>query len=64
MLTWARARSEGYQFERLVRPPRLHRKAQENIEGDLLGDVSTSLLPERGVPKVPDLLPIVMSKKR
>src|SRR5262249_7810209 len=34
LFTWARGRSPiVYQFERLVRPPRLHRPGQENTQG-------------------------------
>src|SRR5207253_1821155 len=35
MLTWTRHRSQVYEFERLVRPPRLHRKDQEATEGEI-----------------------------
>jgi hypothetical protein len=64
MLTWARSRSEVYQFERLVRPPRLHRKDQENTQGALLEDVQLEIQPAHGVPTVPDLMPVVVLKKR
>jgi len=63
VLTWARSRSEVYQFERLVRPPRLHRKDQENIKGELLDDVHLAIQPAHGVPTVPDLMPVVILKK-
>jgi hypothetical protein len=64
VLTWARSRSEVYQFERLVRPPRLHRKDQENTLGELLEDVQLAIQPAQGVPTVPDLMPVVILKKR
>jgi hypothetical protein len=63
-LTWARSRSEVYQFERLVRPPRLHRKDQENTQGELLEDIQLAIQPAHGVPAVPDLMPVVILKKR
>jgi GTPase SAR1 family protein len=64
VLTWARSRSEVYQFERLVRPPRLHRKDQENTQGELLDDVRLATQPAYGMPSVPDLMPVVILKKR
>lgn len=60
MLTWARSRSSLYQFERLVRPPRLHRRAEENTRGELLENVTVTVTPEGGLPKVPDLMPVVI----
>jgi hypothetical protein len=60
MLTWARSRSSLYQFERLVRPPRLHRRAEENTRGELLENVTLTVTPEGGLPKVPDLMPVVI----
>lgn len=62
-LTWARNRSDVYQFERLVRPPRLHRKDQPNKEGELLENVIATVTPESGLPRVPDLMPVVILKK-
>jgi hypothetical protein len=62
MLTWARNRSQVYQFERLERPPRLHRKGQDNTEGEVLEAVSLLIAPEDGVPKIPDLMPVVPVK--
>jgi hypothetical protein len=59
LLTWARARSAVYQFERLVKPPRLHARGQDNTSGELLEDLTLVVFPERGVPRVPDLLPVV-----
>jgi hypothetical protein len=59
MFTWARARSATYQFECLRRPPRLHGKDQENTAGTLQEGVRLTILPEDGVPKVPDLMPVV-----
>lgn len=59
ILTWARNRSQVYQFERLVRPPRLHPKDQANTLGEVQEGISLEILPEDGVPKVPDLMPVV-----
>src|SRR5262249_34535260 len=64
VFTWSRGRSLVYQFERLVRPPRLHRKDQENTAGELKDGVVLSVVPERGVPRLPDLLPVVDLRKR
>jgi hypothetical protein len=58
-LTWARSRSQMYQFERLVRPPRLHQKDREVTEGDVAKSVSLEVSPDNGVPRVPDLMPVV-----
>jgi len=59
MLTWARNRSQLYQFERLARPPRLHPKDKENTQGEVQEGISLEITPEGGVPKVPDLMPVV-----
>jgi hypothetical protein len=59
MLTWARNRSQVYQFERLLRPPRLHSKDKENTRGEVQEGISLDIIPEDGVPKVPDLMPVV-----
>lgn len=59
MLTWARSRSQVYQFERLVRPPRLHAKDKENTQGEVQEGISLEITPEDGLPKVPDLMPVV-----
>jgi hypothetical protein len=59
MLTWARNRSQVYQFERLSRPPRLHPKDKENTAGEVQEGISLEVSPEGGVPKVPDLMPVV-----
>ncbi len=59
MFTWARDRSSMYQFERLVRPPRLHRKDEPNTNGKLEEGVRVTVVPADGVPRVPDLLPVV-----
>jgi hypothetical protein len=64
MFTWSRSRSLDFQFERLLRPPRLHRPDQENTAGDLKPDVQLRVMPERGVPRLPDLLPVVQLQKR
>src|SRR5262249_27358725 len=63
LLTWARNRSQVYQFERLARPPRLHRKGEKNTEGLLLDDVFLTVKePGGGVPKIPALIPVVNLK--
>jgi hypothetical protein len=57
MLTWAANRSQVFQFQRLLLPPRLHRKGQPNLEGERLPQVTVEVVPEGGIPQVPDLLP-------
>jgi hypothetical protein len=63
LFTWSACRSLVYQFERLVRSPRLHRKDQENTAGEIAEGVLL-IVPEGGVPRVPDLLPVVKLEKR
>ncbi len=64
LFTWARSRSpQVYQFERLVQPPRLHRPNQENTEGKIAEGVLLTGIPERGIPPVPDLMPVVRLEK-
>jgi hypothetical protein len=62
LFTWNRSRSQVYQFERVLYPPRLHRKGQEATDGEVANGVTLSVLPENGLPRVPDLLPIVPFK--
>jgi hypothetical protein len=59
MLTWVRGHSLMYQFERLTRPPRLHKGNEATTSGTLEEDVRLSILPSDGVPRVPDLMPVV-----
>jgi hypothetical protein len=61
--TWARARSLVYQFECLSWPPRLHRKDQENTQGEIAEGVVVEISPEKGLPAIPDLLPEVPLKR-
>jgi hypothetical protein len=62
-LTWTQAHSGAYQFERLLRPPRLHRSAEPSAEGTLLEGIQLTITPADGVPRVPDLMPIIWSAK-
>jgi hypothetical protein len=59
MLTWARYRSTVYQFECLRRPPRLHKASEPNTAGSLEEGVRLTITPDDGVPRVPDLMPVV-----
>ncbi len=59
VLTWARNRSQVYQFERLQRPPRLHPKDKANTQGEVQEGISLEFPPEAGIPKMPDLMPVV-----
>jgi hypothetical protein len=59
MFTWARDRSLRYQFERLARPPRLHKSGEPSSSGTLAEGVRLLVTPPDGLPRVPDLLPVV-----
>lgn len=59
LLTWSVCRSQMYQFERLTRHPRLHRKEQPNTQGKLIKEAILAVTPATGVPRVPDLMPVV-----
>lgn len=59
MLTWALARSSFAEFECLRRPPRLHKADEKNTEGSKQESIRLILHPEDGVPRVPDLMPVV-----
>ncbi len=59
MLTWVRSHSLMYQFERLIRPPRLHKTKEATTNGTLEEEVRLTILPADGVPRVPDLMPVV-----
>jgi hypothetical protein len=59
MFTWVRSRSLTYQFERLTRPPRLHKANEATTRGTLEEEVRLTIIPADGVPRVPDLMPVV-----
>jgi hypothetical protein len=63
LFTWSVCRSQVFQFERLVRPPRLHRKDQLPTEGELAEDVSL-IIAVGIVPRLPDLIPVVKLEKK
>jgi hypothetical protein len=48
-----------YQFERLLRPPRLHRVDEPYMKGERMEGVRVIVSPPEGWPRVPDLLPVV-----
>jgi hypothetical protein len=58
-LTWTRGHSTAFQFERLLRPPRLRPTSEPAGEGTLAEGVELTVVPADGVPRVPDLLPVV-----
>jgi hypothetical protein len=60
VFTWSRCRSEVYQFERLSREPRLHRKDQKTTEGKLAEGVTLTVTQGSGIPSMPDLVPVVL----
>jgi GTPase SAR1 family protein len=62
LFTWSLCRSQMYQFERLVRPPRLHRADQQATDGDLILDAGLSISVGI-VPRIPDLMPVVKLKQ-
>jgi hypothetical protein len=62
--TWLLSRSQLYKFERLVRPPRLHKAGAEPTTGSLAEGVRVLIQPAGGVPTVPDLLPVVRLGRR
>lgn len=59
MFTWVRCHSLMYQFERLARPPRLHQTKEEATRGTLAEEVRLLIVPAEGLPRLPDLMPIV-----
>jgi hypothetical protein len=58
--TWSRCRSDVYQFERLTREPRLHRKDQKATEGKVAEGVHLTVTQGIGIPNLPDLMPVVI----
>ena len=64
MFTWVRGRSLMYQFERLVRPPRLHKVKEATTSGTLEEKVRLTITPPEGIPHLPDLLPVVRLEKK
>jgi hypothetical protein len=62
-LTWSRGHSTVYQFERLLRPPRLHRTTEASDEGELEEGINLIIAPSDGVPRIPDLMPVVKNAK-
>jgi hypothetical protein len=64
MFTWVRGRSLMYQFERLARPPRLHKVKEATTSGTLEEKVRLIITPPEGIPPLPDLLPVVRLEKR
>jgi GTP-binding protein EngB required for normal cell division len=59
VFTWVRSHSLMYQFERLARPPRLHKSREEASAGTLEEKVHLTITPSEGLPRLPDLLPVV-----
>jgi hypothetical protein len=57
--TWVRGHSLMYQFERLTRPPRLHKGKEPATTGTLEEKVQLTITPADGVPRLPDLMPVV-----
>ncbi|HEY7309586.1 MAG TPA: hypothetical protein VH643_09545 [Gemmataceae bacterium] len=59
--TWSMCHSLMYRFERLTRPPLLHKDKEM---GTLEEKVHLVIVPADGVPRVPDLLPVVPVKAK
>jgi hypothetical protein len=64
MFTWVRGHSLMYQFERLTRPPRLHKMKEATTTGTLEEKVLLTITPADGVPRLPDLLPVVRLEQK
>jgi hypothetical protein len=64
MFTWVRGHSLMYQFERLVRPPRLHKMKEATTTGTLEEKVRLTITPPDGVPRLPDLMPVVRLEQK
>jgi len=62
-LTWAASRTLSYQFERLLREPRLHAANQSNVDGPLAEGVIVTVS-EGKFPIVPAMVPIVSLAKK
>lgn len=58
-LTWAGGRSLVYQFERLLKPPRLHRRDLEHLKGSVAEGVALMPGSPDAIPRLPDLVPFV-----
>ena len=58
-LTWSRSRSQVYQFQRLLAPPRLHVAGQSHLDGKSEDGVLLTNVPENGIPSLPSLVPNV-----
>jgi hypothetical protein len=55
---WANGiRNSAYQFDRIELPPRIHRADQKAADGMMAAGVTIVPAPERGWPRLPDLLP-------
>jgi GTPase SAR1 family protein len=50
-------RTSAYQFDRFSLPPRIHRPDQKPEDGPIVPGVSVVFVPERGWPRLPELLP-------
>jgi GTPase SAR1 family protein len=61
-LTWASSRTLAFQFERLLREPRLHEPEQSNVEGLLAVGVTVTVT-DGQFPTVPPMVPIVRWEK-
>jgi hypothetical protein len=58
-LTWTRSHSAAYQFERLLRPPRVHVANEPSTDGTSAEGIDLVITPADGVPRIPDLMPTV-----
>jgi|GEM_PF-957152 len=63
MFTWVRCRSLMYQFERLMQPPQLHPTKEAAGNGTLEEEVRLRTVPVEGIPRLPDLMPVVRITK-
>jgi hypothetical protein len=62
-LAWTRGRSNAFQFERLLRPPRLRSTAEPDSEGTSADGIELLITPADGLPHLPDMMPSVPANK-
>jgi hypothetical protein len=62
VFTWARSHSAMYQFQALAAAPRLHKATEANTDGKIAEGVALEVSPKDGLPRVPDLMPVVPVK--
>lgn len=59
VFTWSRPRTQIYQFEALRQAPYFHREDESASDGEVASTVEVQLIPEAGIPTLPELMPQV-----